>query len=64
MVKYKTITNDWNYDTSCTLYHFRFGTLKISSAWFLLYRVYKRAAEETGVSLLTVEKIKTRGKKH
>jgi hypothetical protein len=29
MVKYKAITNDWNYDARCTLHHFQF-------VWFLM----------------------------
>jgi hypothetical protein len=33
---YMPVTNDWDYDANC--HHFRFGTYKISSASFLLYR--------------------------
>jgi hypothetical protein len=38
MDKYKEITNDWNYDTSCMLT--LLPVWNILSTWILLYRVY------------------------
>jgi hypothetical protein len=35
MDKYKQISNNWNYDSSCTL-----TSLPVSSTWFLLHRGY------------------------
>jgi hypothetical protein len=41
--KYKTITNDWNYDASCTLASLPAWDLDNFKCLFLLYRVYVSA---------------------
>jgi hypothetical protein len=49
--KYKEITNDWNYDASCTLTSLPVWDLANFSAWFLLYRLYKLHSKDTNLLL-------------